>query len=154
LNTLWTHFRRLVTSLMLVAMTSFVLHSGALAGMHRHGQGSPDCEPTASAEYGHQHEVQVAAHVHQKAHDHGDGITHHHAQADVADEVAPDDQQADSGLEGPCCASACPIAMAPLGLDAISAPLGIAVALLPTCQKGSGLSLDGLKRPPRTPSIV
>jgi hypothetical protein len=141
LNTLWTHFRRLVTSLMLVAMTSFVLHSGALAGMHRHGQGSPDCEPTASAEYGHQHEVQVAAHVHQKAHDHGD-------------EVAPDDQQADSGLEGPCCASACPIAMAPLGLDAISAPLGIAVALLPTCQKGSGLSLDGLKRPPRTPSIV
>ena len=34
MNTLWTHFRRLITSVMLVAMTSFVLHSGALAGMH------------------------------------------------------------------------------------------------------------------------
>src|SRR3712207_5061269 len=70
LNTLWTHFRRLVTSLMLVAMTSFVLHSGALAGMHRNGQGSPECEQTASSGRGHQHGLQVAAHVHQAAHDH------------------------------------------------------------------------------------
>ena len=154
MNTLWTHFRRLVMSLMLLAAASFVLHSGVLAGMHRHGQGPFNCEQTASAGYGHQHAPQAAAHVHQAAHDHGDGITHHHAQADMADEVAPDDQQADAGPEGSCCASACPIAMAPLGLHAISAPMGIAVALLPTSQTGSGLSLDGLKRPPRTPSIA
>jgi hypothetical protein len=32
--------------------------------------------------------------------------------------------------------------------------MGIAVALLPTSQTGTGMSLDGLKRPPRTPSIV
>ncbi len=154
MTTLWTHFRRLVTSLMLVAVASFVLHSGALAGMHRHGQGSPDCEQTASSGTGHQHGPQAAAHVHQAAHDHGVGVSHHHAQADVADEVAPDDRQADAGPEGSCCASACPIAMAPLGLHAISAPMGIAVALLPTSQNGSGMSLDGLKRPPRTLSIV
>ena len=53
MNTLWTHFRRLVTSVMLVAMTSFVLHSGALAGMHRHGQGPSDCQPMASAAHVH-----------------------------------------------------------------------------------------------------
>jgi hypothetical protein len=151
LNTLWTHFRRLVTSLMLMAVASFVLHSGALAGLHRHGQGSPECEQTASAGHGHQHAL---AYVHQAAHDHGDGVTHHHAKADAVDEVAPDDRQADAGPEGSCCASACPIAMAPLGLAAISAPMGIAVALLPTSQNGSGLSLDGLKRPPRTPTIA
>ncbi len=151
---LWIHFRRLVTSLMLVAVASFVLHSGALAGMHRHGQGSSDCEQTASSGRGHQHGSQAGAHVHGAAHDHGNGTTHHHAMADVADEVAPDDQQADAGPVGSCCASACPIAMAPLGLAAISVPMGIAVALLPTSQNGSGMSLDGLKRPPRTLSIV
>lgn len=152
MNTLWTHFRRLVTSVMLVAMASFVLHSGALAGMHRHGLGASDCQPVTSAAHGHLHGAE--AHVHQAAHDHGDGVAHHHDQADAADESAPDDQQAKAGPKGPCCASACPVAMAPLGLDAISASMGIAVALLPTSQNGSGMSLDGLKRPPRTPSIA
>jgi hypothetical protein len=154
LNSLWTHFRRLVTSLMLVAVASFVLHSGALAGMHRHGQGSPDCEQTASAGTGHQHGPQVAAHVHQAAHDHEDGITHHHAKADVAVEVAPDDQKADAGPEGSCCASACPIAMAPLGLDTISAPMTLALSLVPGSQRGSGIDPGHLKRPPRTPCIA
>jgi hypothetical protein len=154
LNTLWTHFRRLVTSLMLVAVASFVLHSGALAGMHRHGQGSPDCEQTASAGTGHQHGPQVAAHVHQAAHDHGNGITHHHAKADVAVEVAPDDQKTDASPEGSCCASACPIAMAPLGLDAISAPMTLALSLVPGSQRGSGIEPGHLKRPPRTASIA
>lgn len=154
MNTLWTHFRRLVMSLMLMAAASFVLHSGALAGMHRHGQGSSECEQTASAGTWHQHGPQVAAHVHQAAHDHGDGVAHHHAKAEAADGVASDDRQADVGPEGSCCVSTCPFAMTPLGLAAISAPMGIAVALLPTSQNGSGMSLDGLKRPPRTLSIV
>jgi hypothetical protein len=154
LNTLWIHFRRLVTSLMLVAVASFVLHSGALAGMHRHGQGSPDCEQTASAGHRHQHGLKTAAHVHQIAHDHGDSITHHHAKADVADEVAPNDQQADAGAQGSCCASACPIAMAPLGLDAISALMTLALSLVPGSQRGSGIDPGQLKRPPRTPSIA
>jgi hypothetical protein len=154
LNTLWTHFRRLVMSLMLMAAASFVLHSGALAGMHRHGQGSSECEQTASSGPGHQHGPQVAAHVHQAAHDHGDGVAHHHAKADAVDEVAPDDRQADAGPEGSCCASACPIAMAPLGLDAISAPMTLALSLVPGSQRGSGIDPGHLKRPPRTLSIV
>ncbi|MBM1174976.1 hypothetical protein [Microvirga arabica] len=151
MNTLWTHFRRLVTSLMLVAMTSFVLHSGALAGMHRHGQGASDCQPIASAAHGHQHGA--AAHVHQAAHDHGEGVALQHAQA-AADESAPDDQTSKAGLDGACCASACPIAMAPLGLDAISAPMTLALSLIPGSQRGSGIDPGHLKRPPRTLSIV
>ncbi len=151
MNTLWTHFRRLVTSLMLVAVASFVLHSGALAGMHRHGQGSPDCEQTTSSGLGHQHDPQAAAHVHQAAHDHGDGVAHQHAKADVA---ASDDQKADAGTEGSCCASACPIAMAPLGLDTISAPMTLALSLVPGSQRGSGIDPGHLKRPPRTPCIA
>ncbi|MBL0406690.1 hypothetical protein JKG68_22325 [Microvirga aerilata] len=151
MNTLWTHLRRLVTSLMLVAVASFVLHSGALAGMHRHGQGSPECEQTASSGHGHQHAL---ARVHQAAYDHGDGVTHHHAKADVVDEVTPDDRQADAGPDGSCCASACPIAMAPLGLDAMSAPMTLALSLIPGSQRGSGIDPGHLKRPPRTLSIV
>jgi hypothetical protein len=151
LNTLWTHLRRLVTSLMLVAVASFVLHSGALAGMHRHGQGSPECEQTASSGHGHQHAL---ARVHQAAYDHGDGVTHHHAKADAVDEVTPDDRQADAGPDGSCCASACPIAMAPLGLDAMSAPMTLALSLIPGSQRGSGIDPGHLKRPPRTLSIV
>lgn len=150
MNTPWTHFRRLVTSLMLVAMASFVLHSGALAGMHRHGQSPSDCRPMAASAQGHLHGAE--AHVHRAAHDHGDGAVHHHASDDAADESAPDDRQASA--EGACCASACPVAMAPLSLAAISAPMGIAVALPATSQDGSGTSLDGLKRPPRTPGIA
>jgi hypothetical protein len=140
--------------MMLVAAASFVLHSGALAGLHRHGQGSPDCEQTASSGHGHQHGPQAAAHVHHSAHDHGDGITHHHAKADVVDEATPDDQQADAGTQGSCCASACPIAMAPLGLDTISAPMTLALSLVPGSQRGSGIDPGQLKRPPRTLSIV
>jgi len=154
LNTLWTHFRRLVTSLMLVAMTSFVLHSGALAGLHRHGQGSPECQEMASAGHHHQHAPQAAAHIHQAAHDHGDGTPHHHAQANAADEISSDDQQAKAGPEGPCCASACPVAMAPLGLSALSAPMTLALSLVPGSQRGSGIDPGHLKRPPRILSIV
>ena len=154
MNTLWTHVRRLVMSLMLVAMTSFVIHSGALAGMHRHGQGSTDCEQTTSSGLGHHHGPQAAAHVHQAAHDHGDGVAHRHAKADVVDEVASDGQKADAGPERPCCASACPIAMAPLGLDANSAPMSLALSLVPGSRRGSGTDPGHLKRPPRTLSIV
>jgi hypothetical protein len=154
LNSLWTHFRRLVTSLMLVAVASFVLHSGALSGMHWHRQGPSDCEQMASSGPGHQHGPQIAAHVHQTAHDHGDEVAHHRAMAGAADEVAPDGQQADAGPAGSCCASACPIAMAPLGLDAMSAPMTLALSLVPGSQRGSGIDPGHLKRPPRTLSIV
>jgi hypothetical protein len=74
LSAVWTHFRRLVASLMLVAMTSFVLHGGAMAGVHQHGMGSTECAPPASA--GHIHQAAAhdhsAAHSHQPEHDHGE----------------------------------------------------------------------------------
>jgi hypothetical protein len=43
LNALWTHFRRLVASVMLVAVASLVLHGGAMAGLHQHDPGSTEC---------------------------------------------------------------------------------------------------------------
>jgi hypothetical protein len=76
LSAVWTHFRRLVASLMLVAMTSFVLHGGAMAGVHQHGMGSTECAPPASA--GHIHQAAAhdhsAAHSHQPEHDHGSAV--------------------------------------------------------------------------------
>ena len=61
------HLRRLVASVMLVAMASFVLHGAAMGGFHPHKAGS-DCAP-------------VTAHAHHaQGHDHGDGIVHVHAE--------------------------------------------------------------------------
>ncbi|WP_230532417.1 hypothetical protein [Microvirga roseola] len=150
MNTLWTHFRRLVMSLMLMAVTSFVLHSGALAGLHRHDQRSPDCQATASI--GHTH--QAGAHVHQVSHDHGDGAVHHHVQADAVEEITADGQKADAGAPAPCCASACPIALAPLSLDVTSVPMTLALSLVPVSQRGTGTDPGHLKRPPRPVSIA
>lgn len=154
MNTLWTHFRRLVASLMLVAMASFVLHGGAMAGMHQHGPGSTECAPAGPA--GHVHQAAVndhsSAHAHQAAHDHANGAAHQHA--DTAVDTADAGDPASDAKPSPCCASVCAIALIALAPDAISAPMGIAVELLPASQNGSGLILDGLKRPPRTHSIA
>ena len=153
MSAVWTHFRRLVASLMLVAMTSFVLHGGAMAGVHQHGMGSTECAPPASAEHSHQAAAHdhSAAHGHQLEHDHGSAVQQH---ADATSDVADTDDPATDAKPSLCCASVCAIALTAIGPDAISAPMGIAVALLPTSQNGTGMSLDGLKRPPRTPSIV
>jgi hypothetical protein len=154
LNTLWTQFRRLVASLMLVAMASFVLHGGAMAAMHQHGPGSTECAPAAPAGHVHQAAVQdhSSAHSHQAEHAHADGVAHQHA--DTALDTAEAGDPASDAKPSPCCTGVCAIAMTAIGSDAISAPMGIAVALLPTSQNGSSMSLRGLKRPPRTPSTV
>jgi hypothetical protein len=154
LSAAWTHFRRLVASLMLVAMTSFVLHGGAMAGMHQHGLGSTECATAAPA--GHMHEAAAHdhsdAHSHQAAHDHADGAAHQHLDksldtADAGDPV-PD------AKSSPCCASVCAMALTVVAPNVISAPMGTAIELLPTSRNGTGMSLDGLKRPPRSPSIA
>ncbi|MBO1905291.1 hypothetical protein KHP60_09760 [Microvirga sp. 3-52] len=154
MNTLWTHFRRLVASLMLVAMASFVLHGGAMAGMHQHGPGSTECAPASPARHVHQAAVHdhSSAHAHQAAHDHADGAAHQHA--DTAVDTADAEDPASDAKPSPCCASVCAIALTAIASDAISAPMGIAVELLPASQNGTGMSLDGLKRPPRTPGIA
>ena len=155
MNALWTHLRRLVASIMLVAMASFVLHGSAMAGLHQHGPGSTECATTASA--GHVHPAASHEHptpdLHQAAHDHGEGVAHHHAEADLLDEAAPSDQQA-AGEGSPCCASICAIALTALGSDTTSVLLGASLILVPDSQTGSGIGPNGLKRPPRTPDIA
>jgi hypothetical protein len=139
------HLRRLVASVMLVAMASFVLHGAAMAGFHPHKAGAADCEP-------------VAAHAHQaQGHDHGDGVMHVHA-VDQAAEAAHDhggspDHHANGG-DGPCCSSVCSVTLAMPGSNVLSAPMGFAKAFQPESQVGSGIDQSGLKRPPRTPSIA
>ncbi len=154
MNALWTHFRRLVASVMLVAVASFVFHSGAMAGFHQHGPGSTECAPQAAA--GHVH--QAAAHGHDEpAHAHGDGKVHHHAQADhdhadVTGDGATDDRQAAAG--DTCCANVCAVALTAFAPNTLFAPLDGTAELLPVSQDGVSTHLDGLKRPPRTPGIA
>ena len=135
------HLRRLVASVMLVAMASFVLHGAAMAGFHSRGAGSPGCPP--------------AAHVHQgQGHEHGATVTHLHSpDAQVADSH---DQagNADHHSDGPCCSSVCSVTLAILGSHLVSAPMGFAKPFQPESQVGSGIDQSGLKRPPRTPSIA
>ncbi len=155
MNTLWSYYRRLVASIMLVAVASFVLHGGAMAGLHQHGPGSTECATTAPV--GHVHPAASHEHptpdLHEAAHDHGEGVAHNHAKADLPGETAPSDQQA-AGEGTPCCASVCAIALTAFGLDTTSAPIGVSVVLVPESQRGSGIDPNGLKRPPRTPDIA
>jgi hypothetical protein len=140
---------------MLVAVASFVLHGGAMAGLHQHSQDTTDCATTASG--GHVH--RVAAHDHaapvaqHAVHDHGDGVAHHHAEADPAPEEVPSDQQAaDEGSA--CCAGVCAVALIAFGSGTSSVPMASRLVVVLTSQVGSGIDPNGLKRPPRTPSIA
>ena len=150
----WTHFRRLVASLMLVAMTSFVLHGGAIAGMHRHSPGSTGCATNAPAGHVHQAAAQdrSEAHSHQGVHDHADGAAHQHLGESM--DTADASDTASDAKSSPCCASVCAMALTAVAPNVISAPIGIAIELLPTSRNGTGMSLEGLKRPPRSPSIA
>ncbi len=154
MSALRTHFRRLVASLMLVAVTSFVLHGGAMAGLHQHSPGSAECTTPASG--GHVHQAEAHEHstpnAHQVVHDHGDRAAHHHVDAELMDEASPGDQQA-AGEGSLCCAGICAIALIAFGPDTTSAPMGVLI-LVPDSQRGSGVDPNGLKRPPRTSCIA
>ncbi|HEY8381009.1 MAG TPA: hypothetical protein VIL09_02555 [Microvirga sp.] len=142
MNALWTHCRRLVASLMLVAVTSFVLHGGAMAAFHVHGSGTAECATPASP--GHVHKA--------TSHHHGGGVAHHHASADDNSNAAPEDQQTAAGEN--CCAGVCAVALKALAPDTLSVPLAKLTELVPGSQGGSSRSLEGHKRPPRSPSIA
>ena len=154
MNAVLTHLRRLVASIMLVAVASFVLHGTAMAGVHQHAPGSTECATTASS--GHVH--QAAAHDHATIdvqlanHDHGTGVAHNHAEADLSEDETPSDQHA-AGEGSACCASVCAMALTEFGLNTMSAPMSSSLTLIPESQCGSGIDPNGLKRPPRTPSI-
>jgi hypothetical protein len=147
-----SNFRRLVASLMLVAMASLVIHGGAMAGGHQHGLASSECAPHGPAAHVHTSAARdhPAGHVHQPENG-SDGVAHHaHAMLDTTDAGDPGSKAKSST----CCASVCAVALVALGFHAIYAPIGIAVERLPTSQNGTGTCLDGLKRPPRTPAIA
>jgi hypothetical protein len=143
---------------MLVAMASFVLHGGAMAGLHQHGLGSTECATPSSGGHVHQaidHDALGAQHA---AHDHRDRVAHHHAGVDLAtanpaaDDVPDDRQAADQGSA--CCAGVCAVALIAFGSETSSAPIGSRLAVVLKSQIGSGINPNGLKRPPRTPSIA
>jgi hypothetical protein len=150
LSALWSHFRRLAASVMLLAVASFVFHSGAMAGLHQHGLGSTDCAQEAFA--GHVH--QAVAHDRD---DHADGedrlddrADHDHAR--LTGDGATDDRQAAAG--DTCCANVCTVALTAVAPDTLSAPIGVTAELLPESQGGASTHLDRLKRPPRTSGIA
>ena len=146
-----SHLRRLVASVMLVAMASFVLHGAAMAGFHAHGVGGAKCQPQSTQV--HQH---APAHDH-AAHHHANAVVHSHS-ADAA-QVAVD--QPGAGPEhipvsdpSPCCSTACAVSLAASTVPAVSGPVPSAAAILPARQDGFGTDPSGPKRPPRTPCIA
>ena len=50
MDRVWTHLRRLAASLMLAAVMSFVLHTGAMAGLDHHADRSVTSHIEAAAE--------------------------------------------------------------------------------------------------------
>ena len=156
MSAVWTRCRRLVASLMLAGMTSLVLHGGAFSAAHP-GSGDPfGCMFAVQA--GHVHESHpAAAHdrsaVHGRAAGHESGAPHTHstlaAQADR--DGAGDHRQARSGVATPCCSSVCTVALSAFDSPVLSAPIALAVTLVPASQSGSGIDPHGLMRPPRAP---
>ncbi|MFC1458324.1 hypothetical protein ACETIH_16785 [Microvirga arabica] len=138
MKAVWTHLRRYVTGLVLVAMASFVLHGGVLAGLGGHDAGHTRTEAHAS-------HTKTADQPHQ---DCAGGFV-----VEAPDGCAPG---ADGGADGPHslhCGSVCglvlPTAAGPAAvLAADTVPLSL------ESQLGSGIDPTGLKRPPRTPGIA
>jgi hypothetical protein len=154
-SAVWTRLRRLVASIMLVAVASFVLHGGAMAGLHQHGPGSADCGTPAPA--GHVHQAGIHDHgpsdIRHAPHDHGSGTAHQPTGADVASDDVPHDRQA-AGEGSACCAGVCAAAVIAVGLETASTRMGSRLVVIPGGQRGSGIDPNGLKRPPRTLSIA
>ena len=132
----WPDLHRFVASLMLVAMTAFVLHGAAMA---KAGAGGIGCSSSA----GHVHPAAGNNDHHHvgAGHDHAD-----HQHAELGDH---DGHHGKGGSEAPCCGSACTTALPS------SAPVH-AVSLIPVrltmtvvTDLWSGIDPNGLKRPPR-----
>ena len=129
----WPDLRRLAASLMLLAMTAFVLHGTAMAKAV-----GPAGFPSS---VGHVHAVGGGHHHLAADHDHADAAHGEHHQGD---------HHGKGGSTAPCCGSMC------AGALPSSAP-GCAVTriqrelarAIPDDRSWSGLDPSGLKRPPR-----
>lgn len=139
MKAVWTHLRRYVTGLVLVAMASFVLHGGALAGLGGHNPGHTRTEAHAS---------------HSKTSDQPHQDCTGGFVVEAPEGCAPGADDGADGPHSPHCGSVCGLALptAAVGpaavLAADTAPLSLESRL------ESGIDPNGLKRPPRTPGIA
>lgn len=135
----WTHTRRWVASLMLVAFASFVLHGSAMARL----------TPMHAA-------TSMAGHDDRDSHDHGNAVTHvHSASLDAAAQHGgPGDGADHHGTQGACCGSYCTTAIAPFARDAAISRV-VTAAAVPTFEAaGHGIDDESPRKPPRTPDIA
>ena len=138
LHRTWTHIRRLVASIMLVAFASFVLHSSAMARVTPLHSGSDAAVHDHHAHAGHVHGAS-ATHTHAMAGPHGD-----------ANPGASDHK----GANGACCGSFCAAAITPFA-RIVAVSFVETSAALPTFDvDGHGIADEGPRKPPRTPDIA
>ena len=143
--------RRVATTLAVMAALAFVI-DGALGG---------HLVPAASAHVGHFH---VHAHNHAHAHSHGPVVSDHQfingdvvADVDVATVRHGSSPTPGPDADGNCCTCACACSAAALqpALIAQAAPfLLISNMAFVHRRHGDGIVPEGLRRPPRTPSIA
>ncbi len=143
----WTRLRRYVAGAMLVAMASFVLHGGAMAGMHRHGPAPvADCGSHASAK----------GHTHSAAHHHHHVADHAHADDGGGAHAHGDHHGGDqkSASSEPCCGNMCFVAISAPAPETGWAPVASPLVPMPDATGRPDNRPEGLKRPPRTPGIA
>ncbi|WP_201860712.1 hypothetical protein [Microvirga soli] len=143
LDPVWTRLRRLVASLMLTAVTAFLLHGGGMAGLHAHSAVSIESWEAAARING------------SPQPDGGDG--HGAAGVRASDICACALLEADHDGAGPNhpphCGTVCGMALPSFGPGSAMAP-ATATRLAMVSRQGSGADPDGLKRPPRTFDII
>jgi hypothetical protein len=136
LHRTWTHIRRLVAGIMLVAFASFVLHGSAMARV------TPMHSGTGGAGQHHDH----------GAHDHGASAAHTHGATDHDHNGAPD--AADPlGATDACCGSFCATAITPSQREAVVSRVATSAALRSYEADVHGVPDEGPRKPPRTPDI-
>ncbi|MBJ6126843.1 hypothetical protein [Microvirga splendida] len=140
MSAVWTHLRRFIASLVLVAMAVFVLHNGAMAGMQAHGLDSVRSGTQAA----------IAKELQQHP-----GCGGETAGVEVEDGCAlmgaDHDHDGAQGLHNPHCGSVCGFALPSVNLGLATVRVVAMITLTPESQQGSGIDPNGLKRPPRTP---
>ncbi|MFC1458302.1 hypothetical protein ACETIH_16675 [Microvirga arabica] len=142
MNSVWTHVRRLATSLMLVAMAAFALHSGALAGIKVHNTVS------------HHAEGRIHTGVSQPSHhESGEGVALVKASDSCTHCLNSGEPDGAGTTYGSHCANACGVAL-PFGVPGEPARTATAGIQALVSQGGAGIDPAGLKRPPRTSFIV
>ncbi len=141
MDAVWTRLRRLVTSLMLVAMTTFALHNGAMAGLKGHSAASHHAEGG----------IQSGA-PHQTYREHGGDAALAEAANSCADRDDPGDPEGADAARIPHCGNICGLGLPSIELGVPACSMTAATLAL-VSQEGTGVDPTGPERPPRTPCI-